>query len=42
MAKAVLPLREFLKGSGESASGRACQERIIHRFLKALGQNGKG
>jgi nanoRNase/pAp phosphatase (c-di-AMP/oligoRNAs hydrolase) len=41
MAKAVLPLREFLKGSGESASGRVCQERIIQRFVRALGQNGK-
>lgn len=42
MAKAVLPLREFLKGTGESPSGRACQERIIQRFLRALGQNAKG
>ena len=41
MAKAVLSLKEFLKGSGESPSGRVCQERIIQRFLRALGQNGK-
>jgi len=41
MAKAVLPLKEFLKGSGESPAARVCQERIIHRFLRALGQNGK-
>ncbi len=41
MAKAVLPLKEFLKGAGESPTGRACQERIIQRFLRALGQNGK-
>jgi nanoRNase/pAp phosphatase (c-di-AMP/oligoRNAs hydrolase) len=42
MAKAVLPLREFLKGAGESLSGHACQERIIQRFLRALGQGAKG
>jgi len=41
MAKAVLPLREFLKGA-ESPSGRASQERIIQRFLRALGQTAKG
>src|SRR5262249_39917794 len=41
MAKAVLPLRDFLKGAGDT-SGRACQERVIHRFLRALGSNGKG
>jgi nanoRNase/pAp phosphatase (c-di-AMP/oligoRNAs hydrolase) len=42
MAKAVLPLRDFLKGAGDAPSGRACQERVIHRFLRALGQNGRG
>jgi len=42
MAKAVVPLRELLKGADESASGRACQEHIIQRFLRALGPNGKG
>jgi len=26
----------------ESPTARACQERIVHRFLRALGQNGKG
>jgi nanoRNase/pAp phosphatase (c-di-AMP/oligoRNAs hydrolase) len=41
MAKAVLPLRDFLKGASDT-SGRACQERVIHRFLRALGSNGKG
>ncbi|HEV8436706.1 MAG TPA: bifunctional oligoribonuclease/PAP phosphatase NrnA [Methylomirabilota bacterium] len=42
MAKAVMPLREFLKGAGESPTARAYQERIIQRFLRALGENGKG
>jgi nanoRNase/pAp phosphatase (c-di-AMP/oligoRNAs hydrolase) len=42
MAKAVLPLRDFLKGTGEAPTGRACQERVIHQFLRALGPNGKG
>ncbi len=42
MAKAVLPLREFLKGAGESLSPHACQERIIQRFLRGLGQSVKG
>ena len=42
MAKAVVPLGELLKGADESASGRACQERIIQRFLRALGPNAKG
>ncbi len=41
MAKAVLPLKEFLKGTGDSPPERVCQERIIQRFLRALGQNGK-
>jgi nanoRNase/pAp phosphatase (c-di-AMP/oligoRNAs hydrolase) len=38
MAKAVVPVRVFMKGAGDSAPGRASQERIIQRFLKALGQ----
>ena len=37
MAKAVVPVREFLKGTGDSPPGRASQERIIHRFLRAIG-----
>ena len=41
MAKAVVPIRELLRG-GESPTGRACQERIIQRFLRALGQHAKG
>jgi nanoRNase/pAp phosphatase (c-di-AMP/oligoRNAs hydrolase) len=40
MAKAVVPLREFLKGVPEG-TGQAVQERIIQRFLKALGPNGR-
>src|SRR5262245_1595478 len=39
MAKAVVPVREFMKGAGDSPTGRASQERIIQRFLKALGQH---
>ena len=39
MAKAVVPLQELLKGADESHSGHACQERIIQRFLRALGPN---
>jgi nanoRNase/pAp phosphatase (c-di-AMP/oligoRNAs hydrolase) len=42
MAKAVLPLREFVKGSADSPDGRACQDRIVQRFLRALGQSVKG
>jgi nanoRNase/pAp phosphatase (c-di-AMP/oligoRNAs hydrolase) len=42
MAKAVVPVREFMRGGGESPSGRACQERVIQRFLRALGQTSKG
>jgi nanoRNase/pAp phosphatase (c-di-AMP/oligoRNAs hydrolase) len=40
MAKAVLPLPTLL-GSGTPAVG-ACEERIIERFLRALGPDGKG
>jgi hypothetical protein len=39
MAKAVVPVREIMKGAGDSPTGRASQERIIQRFLKALGHN---
>ena len=42
MAKAVLPVRGLLKAGGEPPSGRAYQERIIQRFLRALGQHAKG
>jgi nanoRNase/pAp phosphatase (c-di-AMP/oligoRNAs hydrolase) len=42
MAKAVMPIREFMKGAGDSPTGRACQERVIHRFLRALGHHLKG
>ena len=30
-----------IKTPDESPTGRACQERIVRRFLRALGQNGK-
>jgi len=42
MAKAVVPVREFMKGAGDSPTGRASQERIIQRFLKALGHHTRG
>ena len=41
MAKAVMPLRDLLEAGGETRSATGCQERIIERFLRALGQNGK-
>jgi nanoRNase/pAp phosphatase (c-di-AMP/oligoRNAs hydrolase) len=41
MAKAVVPLTELMKGSGESPTGHACQEHIINRFLRVLGPDGK-
>jgi nanoRNase/pAp phosphatase (c-di-AMP/oligoRNAs hydrolase) len=40
MAKAVLPLRTLVAGEAQAAAG-ACEERIVQRFLRALGQNGK-
>lgn len=40
MAKAVVPLRALI-GGGDPPPPRACQEHIIQRFLRALGQNGK-
>jgi hypothetical protein len=39
MAKAVLPLRTLVAGEAQAAG--ACEERIVQRFLRALGQNGK-
>ena len=41
MAKAVFPLRQLGRAAGEPAASGACQERIIERFLRALGGNGK-
>jgi len=41
MAKAVIPLKEFLKGGGDARPGRTSAERIIQRFLRALDGNGK-
>lgn len=40
MAKAVIRLRDFLKGGG-SRPGHGCPERIIQRFIRALEQNGR-
>jgi hypothetical protein len=31
-----------IKAPDESPTARGCQERIVRRFLRALGQNGKG
>jgi nanoRNase/pAp phosphatase (c-di-AMP/oligoRNAs hydrolase) len=42
MAKAVVPIRDLMKGTGDTPTGRACDERVIQRFLRALGQNLKG
>jgi hypothetical protein len=36
-----VPLRDLLESEAESQSGPACQERIIGRFLRALGHIGK-
>jgi len=41
MAKGVMPLRDLLEAGREPRSDNGCQERIIERFLRALGQNGK-
>jgi len=41
MAKAVFPLRQLRQAEEADDSGGACQERIIERFLRALGGNGK-
>ena len=41
MAKAVFPLRRLGRGAGEPAASPTHQERIIERFLRALGGNGR-
>ena len=41
MAKAVFPLRQLGRGAGDPAASGACQERIIERFVRALGGNAK-
>src|SRR6267142_3291685 len=41
MAKAVFPLRQLGRGPGDPAASGACQERIIERFVRALGGNAK-
>jgi nanoRNase/pAp phosphatase (c-di-AMP/oligoRNAs hydrolase) len=41
MAKAVFPLRQLGRGAGEPAASGACQDRIIERFVRALGGNAK-
>jgi nanoRNase/pAp phosphatase (c-di-AMP/oligoRNAs hydrolase) len=41
MAKAIFPLRQLGRGAGEPPASGVCQERIIERFLRALGGNGK-
>jgi nanoRNase/pAp phosphatase (c-di-AMP/oligoRNAs hydrolase) len=41
MAKAVFPLRQLGRIAGEPAASGVCQERIIERFLRALGVSGK-
>ncbi|MDP9143904.1 MAG: hypothetical protein M3N43_04270, partial [Actinomycetota bacterium] len=39
MAKAVFPLRQLGRAAGDPSG--ACQERIIERFVRALGGNAK-
>jgi len=41
MAKAVFPLRQLGRGAGDPAASGACQERIIERFVRALGGNAR-
>jgi nanoRNase/pAp phosphatase (c-di-AMP/oligoRNAs hydrolase) len=40
MAKAVIPLDRLV--DADNGAGRALQERVSQRFLRALGANGKG
>jgi nanoRNase/pAp phosphatase (c-di-AMP/oligoRNAs hydrolase) len=40
MAKAVFPTRLLARGPEDSRGGRALPERIVQRFLRALGPNG--
>ena len=40
MAKAVIPVERL--ADAENGAGRALQDRVIQRFLRALGINGKG
>jgi len=41
MAKAVIALDRLVKGAAESRSSRTCANRIVRRFLRALGPNGR-
>jgi nanoRNase/pAp phosphatase (c-di-AMP/oligoRNAs hydrolase) len=41
MAKAVFARRQLGLSAGEAASGGACQERIVDRFLRALAGGGR-
>jgi nanoRNase/pAp phosphatase (c-di-AMP/oligoRNAs hydrolase) len=41
MAKAVIPLRSLLDGAEDNRFGRRCSTRIVRRFLRALGANGR-
>jgi nanoRNase/pAp phosphatase (c-di-AMP/oligoRNAs hydrolase) len=41
MAKAIFPLRQLGRSAGDGPENGACQERIIERFLRALGGAGK-
>jgi hypothetical protein len=37
MAKAIFPVHKLGRGAGEAGASGVCQERIIDRFLRALG-----
>ncbi len=41
MAKAVIPLERLLRGGEETRSSRRSAARIMRRFLRALGPNGR-
>jgi nanoRNase/pAp phosphatase (c-di-AMP/oligoRNAs hydrolase) len=40
MAKAVLPADSLVRG-GADGDPEACQDRIVQRFLRAIGANGR-
>jgi len=41
MAKAIFPLRQLGRGASDPTASDVCQERIIERFVRALGGNAR-